>query len=568
MIHSRRVGNINLYRKTDTSTVKIKILTILCATICYASFLRHTGGAGKFFQYPITDPMLLAKSISPRMLSITTWNIAAINNNPFEYWITFDNNPHYEPLMKKIENFIENPGTSDVTVKELFTEKMFSELVKKMNISETTGLNTYWNEKIKNRRIVSGFLQDSELGNKRLISMLDRYTNTINVANLDEPVYRPTVINMYEGNLRNIEEWWIYWKEFMFDNSILIQTTSGIVTKTPYEMLHPIVKSKYPAITEEEENLSLPLQTLCGAIFDSILVHILNTVSSPEIWQPLKQSIVNILNKNKVSHTLNIIDKIYGNSDIITLQEVSLSFIKHAKNSPLGQRYWISTPTSMDVIRDQNSVIMLHRSKFPLGPIMEINKKIYEEFTQTNVPIVDGDIHAITAIDNNRIPYVIASFHGDTNGLATIPVNDALSKLMQNDIRFKHHRFIFGLDANTYKHGIPDKKQDVMEWGISYKQNGLTSCWGDIPQKNNYTTYNARTYLQPQLNKACKESEKKQKGDINPKDYILFQKGMFKIIKTWKDNTGERRFIEDIFFPTLKFPSDHAILATILQDNN
>merc|ERR1719362_243950 len=322
MIHSRRVGNINLYRKTDTFTVKIKILIILCATICYASFLRHTGGAGKFFQYPITDPMLSAKSIAPRMLSITTWNIAAINNNPFEYWITFDDNPHYEPLMKKIENFIENPGTSDVTVKELFTEKMFSELVKKMNISETTGLNTYWNENIKNRRIVSGFLQDSELGNKRLISMLDRYTNTINVANLDEPVYRPTVINMYEGNLRNIEEWWIYWKEFMFDNSILIQTTSGIVTKTPYEMLHPIVKSKYPAITEEEENLSLPLQTLCGAIFDSILVHILNTVSSPEIWQPLKQSMVKILNKNKLSSTLNIIDKVYGNSDVITLQEV------------------------------------------------------------------------------------------------------------------------------------------------------------------------------------------------------------------------------------------------------
>merc|ERR1712113_1006448 len=121
----------------------------------------------------------------------------------------------------------------------------------------------------------------------------------------------------------------------------------------------------------------------------------MNTVSSPEIWQPLKQSMVNILSKNKVPYTLNILDTIYGNSDIITLQEVSLSFIKQARISPLGKRYWISTPTTMDAVRDQNSVIMLHRNTFPLGPIMEINKEIFDEFTQRNVPIANGDIHAI-----------------------------------------------------------------------------------------------------------------------------------------------------------------------------
>jgi len=293
----------------------------------------------------------------------------------------------------------------------------------------------------------------------------------------------------------------------------------------------------------------------------------LNTVSSPEVWQPLKQSIVTIFNKNKISDTFNIINNIYGNSDIITLQEVSSSFIKYVNNSPLGQRYWISTPTSMDLVRNQNSVIMLHKNTFPSGPIMEINRDIHEEFTQDNIPIVDGDIHAITTMDKNSIPYVIASFHGDTNGLATIPLNNALSNLLQNDIRLKNHRFIFGLDANTYKHGVPDKKQDVMEWIINYKNNGLTSCWGDVPQKDNYTTYNARTYLQPQLNKACKQSEKEKRGDMNLKDFILFQKGIFKIIETWKDNTGERMFLENTIFPSLKFPSDHAILATTLEDN-
>ena len=44
-----------------------------------------------------------------------------------------------------------------------------------------------------------------------------------------------------------------------------------------YETLLPIKRSKYPALSEDEERLSIPLQTLCGAIFDAILVHMLNT---------------------------------------------------------------------------------------------------------------------------------------------------------------------------------------------------------------------------------------------------------------------------------------------------
>jgi hypothetical protein len=33
----------------------------------------------------------------------------------------------------------------------------------------------------------------------------------------------------------------------------------------------------------------------------------------------------------------------------------------------------------------------------------------------------------------------------------------------------------------------------------------------------------------------------------------------------WKDNTGEMKYIENMAFPTLKFPSDHGILATIIE---
>jgi len=96
-------------------------------------------------------------------------------------------------------------------------------------------------------------------------------------------------------------------------------------------------------------------------------------------------------------------------------------------------------------------------------------------------------------------------------------VLDAIKKAMASEPDLSSRDLIFGLDANTYEKSKPGKTQDVMEWGKSYVSHDLTSCWGDIPDAKNYTTYNARTYLQPQLNKACKSDQKKEKGDINPK---------------------------------------------------
>ena len=45
----------------------------------------------------------------------------------------------------------------------------------------------------------------------------------------------------------------------------------------------------------------------------------------------------------------------------------------------------------------------------------------------------------------------------------------------------------------------------------------LTSAWGEqdweAPPPECFTTFTARTFLQPQLQKACKASDKKSKGD-------------------------------------------------------
>ena len=396
--------------------------------------------------------------------------------------------------------------------------------------------------------------------------MPDRITNTINVVGSDEPVCRPTVINMYDGDLSNLNLWWTAWEKFMFDTPLTIQMKDNTITDPPYKLLQPIKKAKYPDITLEEEKVSLPLQTMCGAIFDAILVHMMNTVSTPDVWQSLKKTMVENLNRQKVPHTLDILGSVYGSSDIITLQETSSSFLDLARNHALLKNYWIVSPGNMDAVRDQNSAIFLKRDAFPAGPSAEITALVEKSFEEgVDVPIAKGDILAITATDRDGIPFVIVSFHGDTNGLATKPVLSAIMKAMSLDSALSTHKLIFGLDANTYEKGKPGKTQDVMEWGKHYVSYGLTSCWGDLPNPSNYTTFNSRTYLQTQLNKACKKSDKRANGDVNPKDFILFGKNDFKVTKTWKDNTGEKMYIENMAFPTLKFPSDHGILATVIE---
>lgn len=60
--------------------------------------------------------------------------------------------------------------------------------------------------------------------------------------------------------------------------------------------------------------------------------------------------------------------------------------------------------------------------------------------------------------------------------------------------------------------------------------------------------------------------EKDIKGDKNPKDFVLFFASDFNVLTTSKDNTGQKKYVENMVFPTLTFPSDHGVTSTILQE--
>jgi hypothetical protein len=169
---------------------------------------------------------------------------------PFEYWITYDEDPEYQNIMDNIEKFIETPGEKDIPVNRVFTDKMFDSLEKRMDAISWPSVRSYWEKDYSTRLIISGFLKNKELGSKRLASMPDRFTNTINVAGSAEPVCRPTVINMYDGDLSTTDMWYTNWEKFMFDDALTIKGKDGEMTKKPYELLKKIPKVKYPDITE------------------------------------------------------------------------------------------------------------------------------------------------------------------------------------------------------------------------------------------------------------------------------------------------------------------------------
>ena len=108
-------------------------------------------------------------------------------------------------------------------------------------------------------------------------------------------------------------------------------------------------------------------------------------------------------------------------------------------------------------------------------------------------PVAPGDLLVITAVKKlSGQKYLLASFHGDTNGLATIPITTAVNKYATE--KKPNHKLLFGMDANTYTNPESDQ-QGVVEFAEYYSSEGLTSSWGTKPDPINFTTFHARTHL-------------------------------------------------------------------------
>ena len=81
--------------------------------------------------------------------------------------------------------------------------------------------------------------------------------------------------------------------------------------------------ARYPALSEEEERISLPLQALCLALFDASLVYMMNTLSVGGGWLTIKRRLCEALFVNKQARTLEVLcGPAYSSCDAVFLQEV------------------------------------------------------------------------------------------------------------------------------------------------------------------------------------------------------------------------------------------------------
>jgi hypothetical protein len=273
-----------------------------------------------------TGPSLISSSATDRSrLKVLSWNIAAINNNPFEYWLTLKDDPKYDDMMNNVELFVLNPPPKkDQLVSQLLTPEMFEKLAAKMTemkMEHVDKVREMYQNDWSQRKIVSDFLKDQSIGKKRLVSMPDRITNTIITSK--GSFYRPTPINCYDGpRFQALNTWFDRWLSFMFETKV---TEEGQV---PAQLLEKIPRAKYPALSEEEEQVSIPLQTLVIAIFDGIQVRMLNQIAGSADWQDLRDRICTNLNRKKSEKTLGVLYKSYADANIMFLQEAASSFMK------------------------------------------------------------------------------------------------------------------------------------------------------------------------------------------------------------------------------------------------
>ncbi len=129
-----------------------------------SSLLRRDAGRRRIFAFCAAAALLmmvLRGLVREEMhgndsLNVVSWNIAAINNNPFEYWITHED-ADYNRLMYAVQGFIDAPGERDVAVSAVFGNSQWLELKELMRAEGWSGLartEQRWQSDFQHRKII------------------------------------------------------------------------------------------------------------------------------------------------------------------------------------------------------------------------------------------------------------------------------------------------------------------------------------------------------------------------------------------------------------------------------
>jgi hypothetical protein len=338
-------------------------------------------------------------------LTAITWNIASPNSNPFEYWCNHED-AEYSKLMCAVHDWFACPEMSDCIISNIFSEDMYQSMRHRMSIKGQPNLeqlDKIWYGDISKRNSISGFMSDTSLGQKRLISMPDRVTSCIRME-YGEVIYRPSAITGSAEDMNTLEQWWAAWTDFMFNTPIRVR---GTKYPTVFSRLTPIPRAKYPALSPEEEAISVPLQALSLAVFDAILIHMLCAVA-PRSWQPLKRSLHRALHEGKAAACVAVLRRHYAHADVVFIQEASDAFAAAAWTD-LDRL--VLRPPRADAKRSQVSLILVHRARFRADTARDLTDRALADPACAAVDRADLCVAEILSADGR--PHLLASFHGD-----------------------------------------------------------------------------------------------------------------------------------------------------------
>ena len=303
-------------------------------------------------------------------LNVVTWNIAAPNNNPFEFWSSHESQ-EYDDLMSSLQNCLDDPGEMDIEVAVIFSQAMYEELkgeLKQQGVRDLELLDSVWEKDLMSRKAVSEFLKDRSFGEKRLISMPDRVTNSVR-SSCGREMFRPTPISGFEGDMCDIPTWWGLWKHFMFALPVRMR---GEHLPNAFALLQTIPRSKYPALTPAEEAISRALQTLCLALFDAIFTHLLSRLA-PATWQPLRRSLHAALFASKPTTSVALLHAHHAHADVIFIQEASDAF---AARAGACLAHAVLRPAGADGRRRQMSLILARRARFDPATAVDVTADV------------------------------------------------------------------------------------------------------------------------------------------------------------------------------------------------
>ena len=140
-----------------------------------------------------------------------------------------------------------------------------------------------------------------------------------------------------------------------------------------------------------DKELFLALNVVLLAVFDAVLISMLFRIECETkiAWQGIKQRLLEVLNKHKMRHTLQLLRRDYGDHDVLFLQEVR----NKLEAAALGE-YRVLFPAKKSR-NNQTSVICLRRARFggELESAEEVTARVVSAYDGA-MGLNEGDVMA------------------------------------------------------------------------------------------------------------------------------------------------------------------------------